>query len=201
MSEPAGKPEARETARWRAPAIDGSEGAGFLTAERLEALQRDAYDEAYEAGYREGLEAGKEAAAERAARLGELFDTLAAPLEELDEIVEQQLAELSITIAKQLFRREIQIDPGHVIGVVRDTVPLLPVASRNVKVYLHPDDAALLRESLSGGYDEMAWSIVEDPLLARGGCKVTSDNSLIDAQAETRFQAVVDAISGDKRQQ
>ena len=201
MSEPAGKPEHSETEKWLAPAIDGSDGQGFLTAERLEALQRDAYEEAYEAGHREGLEAGKQAAAERAARLGKLLDTLVTPLEELDETIEEQVAELAITIAKQLFRREIQIDPGHVVGVVRDTVPLLPVASRNVKVHLHPDDAALVRESFSAGGDEVAWSIVEDPLLVRGGCKVSSDNSLIDAQAETRFQAVVDAISGDERQQ
>lgn len=193
--------EERQTERWQAPAIDGSDGRGFLTAERLQALQKDAYDEAYEAGYRDGLKAGEAAAAERAARLDELLTALARPFEKLDEAVEQQLVDLSITIAKQLFRREIQIDPGHVIGVVRDTVPLLPVASRDVKVHLHPDDAALVRESFSDSGEDMAWSIVEDPLLSRGGLKVSSEHSHIDAQAETRFQAIVDAIAGDERRQ
>ena len=195
------QPEERQTERWQAPAIDGSDGRGFLTAERLQALQKDAYDEAYEAGYRDGLKAGEAAAAERAARLDELLTALARPFEKLDEAVEQQLVDLSITIAKQLFRREIQIDPGHVIGVVRDTVPLLPVASRDVKVHLHPDDAALVRESFSDSGEDMAWSIVEDPLLSRGGLKVSSEHSHIDAQAETRFQAIVDAIAGDERRQ
>ena len=195
----------RPTERWQAPAIDGSDGRGFLTAERLQALQKDAYDEAYAAGRRDGLKAGEAAAAERAARLDELLTALAKPFEELDESVEQQLVELSIAIAKQLFRREIQIDPSHVIGVVRDTVPLLPVASRDVKVHLHPDDAALLRESFADGSEDLAWGIVEDPLLSRGGLKVSSEHSHIDAQAETRFQAVVDVIvekiAGDERRQ
>lgn len=195
----------RPTERWQAPAIDGSDGRGFLTAERLQALQKDAYDEAYAAGRRDGLKAGKAAAAERAARLDELLTALAKPFEELDESVEQQLVELSIAIAKQLFRREIQIDPSHVIGVVRDTVPLLPVASRDVKVHLHPDDAALVRESFADGGDDLAWGIVEDPLLSRGGLKVSSEHSHIDAQAETRFQAIVDVIvekiAGDERRQ
>ncbi len=204
MSESAAQPEApqedaRQTERWQAPAIDGSGGRGFLTAERLQALQKAAYDEAYEAGHRDGLKAGEAAAAERAARLDKLLTALARPFEALDEAVEQTLVDLSITIAKQLFRREIQIDPGHVVGVVRDTVPLLPAASRDVEVHLHPDDAALVREALSEGGDDVAWSIVEDPLLSRGGLKVSSEHSHIDARAETRFQALVDAIAGDER--
>src|SRR3546814_4572734 len=34
--------------RWDIPAIDGSSGSGYLTAGRLEELQKEAYDEAWE---------------------------------------------------------------------------------------------------------------------------------------------------------
>ena len=102
-------------------------------------------------------------------------------------------------MVKQLFRREIRIDPTHVIGVVREAIQLLPIASRNVQVNLHPDDAALVRESLSPAEGEPAWTIVEDPLISHGGCRVTTENSQVDATAEARLQAVINNILGDER--
>lgn len=185
--------------RWQAPAIDGSDGRGFLTAGRLQDMQRVAHEEAHKEGYAAGLAAGKQDVQQRVERLNELLTALAKPLEELDEMVEKQLVDLAITIARQLFRREIQIDHGSVIGVVRETVPLMPLAARDIRVHLHPEDAELVRESFMGSGDDVAWTIVEDPLISRGGCRVNSENSHIDARAETRFQAIVDGITGDER--
>jgi flagellar assembly protein FliH len=56
-----------------------------------------------------------------------------------------------------------------------------------------------VRESLSRGEGERAWDIVEDPLMSRGGCTVTTDTSRVDAQAEARLKLLVDALSGDDR--
>lgn len=186
--------------RWDVPAIDGSEGNGYLTAGRLEALQKQAYDEAWEKGHAEGLAAGEAASQARAARFDELLQALARPFDKLDDTVEKQLVELAMSAVRQLFRREIRVEPSHVIGVVREAMQLLPVASRSVRVHLHPEDAALVRESLSRAEGDLSWTIVEDPLLTRGGCNVTTDNSQIDATAEARLHAVIGAIAGDERQ-
>ena len=77
---------------------------------------------------------------------------------------------------------------------------LLPVASRDIKVHLHPDDAALLRDSLSKTDGDSAWAIVEDPLITRGGCRISTDSSQIDAQNEARLHALIASIAGDERQ-
>jgi flagellar assembly protein FliH len=188
-----------EVVRWDVPSIDGSAGGSLLTAGRLQALQKEAYNEAYSRGHAEGLRAGKEEAAVRTARLEQLLVALAQPFDELDEIVEQQLVELAMAVVRQMFRREIRLDPTHVIGVVRDAIRLLPVASRNVRLQLHPDDAALVRETLSSSDGEPAWVIVEDPLLTRGGCTITTENSRIDATAESRLQALISSVAGDER--
>lgn len=185
---------------WDVPAIDGSESNGFPTAGRLEALQKEAYDEAFKKGHADGLAAGQEATKARADRLDQLLRALARPFDELDETVEKQLVELAMTVVRQLFRREIRLEPAHIIGVVREAIQLLPVASRNVKIHMHPEDAALVHEALSPADGEHAWDIVEDPLMARGGCNVTTDNSQIDATAESRLQAVISAVAGDERQ-
>lgn len=194
MSDAAGS-----TRKWDVPAIDGSSGKGYLTASRLEELQKQAYDEAFQQGHAEGLKAGEEETRQRAARYDQLLVALAKPFDLLDETVEKQLVELAITVVRQLFRREIKLDPTHVIGVVRESIRLLPVASRNIQVRLHPDDAALVRKTLSQVDGERAWTVVEDPLIARGGCQVTTDNSQIDAQCETRLNAAISAMLGDER--
>lgn len=190
---------AKVTATWDVPAIDGSDGKGYLTAARLEDLQKQAYDEAWREGRENGVASGLEEVQKRAARYDELLQALSKPFEELDAVVENQLVELAIAVVKQLFRREVKTDPNHVIGVVREAMQLLPVASRTVQVHLHPDDAALVRESLSPADGEPAWSVVEDPLISHGGCRVTTENSHIDATCEARLQAVISAAFGDER--
>lgn len=192
---------ARKPQTWNVPAIDGSDGKGYLTAGRLQALQQQAYDEAWQKGLAEGIAAGKQETEQRAARYDELLRALARPFDELDESVEKQLVELSIAIVKQLFRREIKTNPTHIIGVVREAIQLLPIASRSVQVHLHPDDASLVRDTLSPAESEPAWSIVEDPLISPGGCQVTTENSQVDATAEARLQAVINAALGDERRQ
>lgn len=199
MSESSPAPAA--VARWEVPAIDGSDGRGFLTAGRLQELQKDAYDEAYQAGLNAGRKAGEDEISKYVLRFEQLLHALARPFDELDDSVEKQLVELSMAVVKQLFRREINIEPGHVIGVVREAIQLLPTASRNIIIHLHPEDAKLVRESLSSTDGERAWDIAEDPLINRGGCKVSTDNSRIDAQADARLQAVINKITGDERQQ
>lgn len=187
-------------APWEVPAIDGSDEGGYLTAGRLQALQKDAYDEAWAKGHADGLEAGAKSVRTRAERLDSLLNALALPFDQLDETVEKQLVDLAMAVVRQLFRREIRMEPSHVIGVVREAIQLLPIASCNVQVHLHPDDATLVRESLVPADGEPAWVIVEDPLNTRGGCRVTTDNSQIDASTDARLEAVIGAIAGDQRQ-
>ncbi|MGI9249342.1 MAG: FliH/SctL family protein [Woeseiaceae bacterium] len=190
---------AKTPTTWDVPAIDGSDGKGYLTAGRLQELQKDAFDEAWKKGHEEGVTAGQQAVQQRAARYDELLHALSRPFDQLDSSVEKQLVELAVAIVKQLFRREIKINPSHVIGVVREAIQLLPIASRTVQVHLHPDDAALVRETLAPAEGEPAWTIVEDPLVTHGGCRVTTENSQIDATSEARLQAVINATLGDER--
>lgn len=193
------KPGSEQAVRWDVPAIDGGGGKGYMTAGRLEAIQKEAYEEAWRVGHADGLRAGEEAARERVERLDRLLVALAHPFDELDEQIEKQLVELAMATTRQLFRREIREEPTHVIGVVRDAIQLLPVASRSVQVHLHPDDAAIVREHLAPAEGEPAWSIVEDPLMSHGGCRVSTENSQVDASAEARLKALIRRVAGDDR--
>lgn len=198
-----------QVARWDLPTVSGKSVQVRRTGPtvgELEDIEQKAYQEAYAAGRAEGLavahaETEPQLAQLRAQvqRMGAIIDQLARPLENLDAQVEQQLVNLALAIAKQLVRRELKTDPSQVIAVVRETVGLLPAAARDVRVHLHPEDAAVVREKLATPSTDRAWSLVEDPVMTRGGCRVTTDTAQIDARLETRIGGVISAILGDER--
>ena len=97
-------------------------------------------------------------------------------------------------------RRELKTDPTQIIGIIRDALAALPVAAREVRVHLHPEDAAVVREHLAPTISERAWTIIEDPVMARGGCRITSTNSRIDARLESRLSAILSELMGSERQ-
>lgn len=198
---------------------DGHNGRSttMLTVEEIERMQQQAGDEAAERGWKEGYEKGlrlgksqgyeqgyEKGQDEIRGRINELIGllgTLNEPLRHLDEQVEQELVLLAMAATKQLVRRELKTDPGQVVAVVREAMQILPVASRNIHLYLHPEDAELVRSVLT--VDDMTpnWGLSEDPLLTRGGCRIETDTSRIDATVEKRLAAVIATVLGDERSQ
>ncbi|MEM6511627.1 MAG: flagellar assembly protein FliH [Pseudomonadota bacterium] len=185
--------------RWDVPAIDGGDGRGYMTAARLEALQDEAYQEGFRQGVDDGKAEGLKDIQQRCQQFDRLIESLSTPFEDLDQEVEEQVVGLAMAVARQLFRREMHIDPSHVIGVVREAIQMLPVASRNIEVVLHPEDAILVRETLTVSESQPAWSIIEEPTLTRGGCRISTDTSQVDATAEARLNAVIASVAGDER--
>jgi flagellar assembly protein FliH len=196
--------------RWDLPSVDGAAmprpGAKGVNVMHLSHIEREAWDHGFKDGHVEGVRKGEAEVAKRLnevnvkiAALEAILGTLARPLEQLDEQVETELTRLALTVAKHLVRRELRIDPAQVIGIVRHTVALLPLASRNIRVHLHPDDAAVVREKLAHPHGDPQWQLCEDPLMARGGCRVTTDNSNIDARFETAVAAALSGLLGDDR--
>ncbi len=168
---------------------------------------KEGYDKGFQQGYREGREKGEaegracanQALAAEVSYLRQLMTALTAPLEQVDEQVEQELVTLAMTVAKHLVRRELKTDPGQIVAVVREALALLPVAKRCVTLVLHPKDAELVRAALHLDQAKVPWQIVEEPLISRGGCRVETEVSRIDATVETRLAAVIAAAWGGER--
>ena len=195
--------------RWAPPEVAGplaNSKRDWRTLEELAAIERAAWDESYTAGKQAGLAAGEAEAARKLAALDHriahfeaVMSALSRPLEKLDDTVEAQLVELALAIARQVVRRELKTDPAQILSLVRETVNLLPVAARDVRIFLHPEDAALVRERLAPATTGRAWSIAEDPMLTRGGCRVTSETGQIDARLEAQLAQVLGAVMGEDR--
>jgi len=183
---------------------NGRDGAGVVTARELESIQKQAYAEGFETGTAEGYADGQQrAAADIEARrqtLSAIAEQLAQPLATLDEEMVSSVAELALLIARHLVRRELKTAPGEVIGVVRETMRLLPIASRGTTLHLNPDDAELVRSALAIDVDGISWRVEADPLISRGGCIVETETSRIDATVESRIAAIASKMFGGERE-
>ncbi len=188
--------------RWQQPEVGGAATASaapsMMTAGELEKIQQQAYEEGLALGRREGLEQGRARMQAEAQHLAAICGTLARPLQEMDEQVVEELTGLAIAVARQIIRRELKTDPGQVVAAVHKALGELPVASRDVRIYLHPEDLALVREALAGGEGE-GWRLLEDPAIDRGGCRVVTESSRIDATVERRLAAIASELLGGER--
>jgi flagellar assembly protein FliH len=88
------------------------------------------------------------------------------------------------------------------------------VAAPNVQITAHPEDAAMIREALSlqegeegarlapqglGSREPGGVQVVDDPVQSRGGCRVITDVSQVDATVESRLNAVIASVMGGQR--
>jgi flagellar assembly protein FliH len=172
----------------------------LATAGGLADLQAEAYQEAFEQGLAEGRAAGHKEVQAQVERLAGMFYDLAKPFDQLDQEVEHELLLLAMALARQIVRRELKADPTQIIGIIREAIAALPVAARDVRVHLHPEDAAVVRAHLAPTESERAWAIVEDPVMARGGCRITTATSRIDARLDVRLGALLSELMGTERQ-
>ena len=198
---------ARLIERWLPPKVEGAqlsnrrEERGAAPAGKPPGVQQ-----AEAAGYAAGL---ARAQAEQQPRLAELnakivrFTTLlgelAEPLRLLDSEMERALLALALALGSQLARRTLRHEPAQIIAIVRECLRQLPLASREVRVRLHPEDAAVVRAQLAPVAGEHAWTLIDDATLTRGGCLIESEHSQLDARFESRLQALVASALGDER--
>lgn len=185
--------EGHDCSRWDIPQID----------ERITAVGGNAmhaappgYDEGYARGREMALAAGQQELQARVAILQRLMQSLTEPFTELDEAVETELLSLAMLVAKQVIRRELATDPALVLSIIRESVALLPVASRKITLQLHPEDAQLVREHLSAPVEEGQWRIVEDAACTRGSCVVSTVHARIDASIEQQVARIAEGVLG-----
>lgn len=211
---------------WRIPTVSGNIVSGNaigdipnssaqnqpMTAKELASVRDEAYKEGYESGMADGRNRGQELAQKEAqeqnlvlqkrmqTQFETILETLKNPLTKREEEAEEALAELAIVIAKHLVRRELHLDPGEVVAVVRDAISLLPITRQTVQIRLHPEDATFVKKVFV--MDERAnreWQIAEDPSLKRGDAKITTEDSTIDASLDSRVASIVAHLLGGSR--
>lgn len=160
----------------------------FPTADDIEKLQQEAHREGYAAGYEEGTARVRM----EAMRLHSVVEQLEEALAALDNSIAREVLNLGVEIARNVVRQTIRVNPEVVVAVVREAINQLP--HQHTAIYLNPEDASVVRSHIGDQLTHAGHRIFEDGAIARGGCKVESGGSQIDATVPTRWDRIVESL-------
>lgn len=177
-----------------------------LTAEEINKISKQAEEEGFKAGYEEGFSKGEvqgekkgEAKAwqehkakleQECARLSAICDRLSEPMQVQDEALEQTLLDLIKHFAGKLIQKEIEQNPEILRSLILKVIQALPAGSKNMSIFLHPDDAALMEKYLKEKNQQ--WPIQMDDSLTPGGCRVETRESIVDYSIEKRWLSMLE---------
>ncbi len=160
------------------------------TVSQMEQWHQQAQQEGYAAGYGAGLQQG----ARDSQHIAQLMTQLQTQINQLDQQLLQSLMDLALELARQVVRQALQVKPELVLAVVQEAVASLPHFNQTAHLFLNPEDAPLVRQALDETLAHSGWKILEDNRLARGGGRVETAHSQIDASLSKRWQQVVASI-------
>lgn len=160
----------------------------------VENIRKQAHDEAYEEGYAAGIQqASKESSV-----INELLQNLQEELNQLDDNVSKSLLDLALEVAKKMVHETLQVKPQVILEIVSAAISSLPHINQNAHLVLHPDDAELLRQHMGLQLSHAGWKIFTDSQILRGGCRVETSHTHIDASVEARWKSIVRRMGQDK---
>jgi flagellar assembly protein FliH len=185
---------------------DAPPAEATLSPEELATLREQAMAEGraagFEAGFEEGFASGqaKGYASGEATMLSEVA-AIAALTKNFTQAIEaseghlaDELLSLALDIAAQVLRTSLKTKPELILPVVREAIGALVNPHGHPTLAINPDDAALIRDQLGEQLSHSGWRLIEDPQIARGGCRVDNSGAEIDATLPSRWRRVIDSL-------
>lgn len=164
--------------------------------ERLDRLEREAYEKGFEQGQREGMILGEKRLEQRVKQMESLLRELGTLKRRLFLESEGELLKLSLEIARHILRSEVKTDPAVITRALRAAVEHLADRSR-IRILVHPDDMAELHKTLTETAESCRmeqWELVEDRSIERGGCFLESGFGRVNATIDEQLQAVAEEL-------
>lgn len=185
--------------RWELPSFDGGgavrvtgnpNGMKLPTASELENIEQQAREEGFQAGYADGMN--------RAVAENQRFAAIVSALEQdVDSQVSQGLLDLALELAQQMVRQTLKANPDVLIEIIQEAIRTLPHFNPGAHIVLHPADAEIVRTRMGEQLAHSGWKIFEDAQITRGGARIETAHSQIDATVETRWQRLTSSIGQD----
>lgn len=187
------KEQIGEASSWEFASLTGESGGRAAPAQLTEREQR-AFERGRVQGHGEGQAAERRVKAELGAKVAQLVDQMSARFGELQEQGADQLLELAFTIARQVVRREISLQPDALMPVAREAVAMIIDQHAHPRIFLNPQDFAVLRADFDADGLFKGCRFIADARIARGGCRVETAQGEIDATLATRWERVLAAL-------
>ena len=195
-SDPTQKEKLTAYQRWELNDFDQDavrQNVQLPTADQMQRIQQQAYQEGFAAGMKDGRSESQAVAQ----RMHAIMFNLHRAMSQFEQSMAQEIMDLALDIARQMVRSALEADPVIVLAVVREAIESLPQTYQHPSLTLNPEDAHMVREMLAQDYPGDVWRIVEDAQIDRGGCRVATGSTEIDAKMESRWNRIVSALGSD----
>lgn len=179
-----------DVSAWETPRLVDQERPAKLSSSEVEARQ-GVYEEAFREGYDNGKELGMQEARDQLQLIQNVMEALSRPFSEQSQQLTESIAQLAGKIARAVVSSELKSDPELILNMVRETVAALNSSEQEVHIHLNPRNAQLIRDLLRQQDSGQNWHIVDDPHVALEDCKVRCQDSLIDADLDTRINLII----------
>lgn len=172
--------------------ISGPPTGRLREADRLAAVERDAFQKGFEAGKSSGLEMAEKKLEAMLARFTESIERIAHTRTEIVHQTQEDVLRLAVAIAQKLVQREIQMDPEILVTLVQVALRKIN-ESAPATVYLNLEDHSWVQKAIEErpqvfGERELVLKVKED--LKRGDCICESPYGNVDARISEQFQRV-----------
>ena len=165
----------------------------------LQAQREQAWAEGFAQGRQQGeqetraamTEPLQQALASTALRMGELLHGMADQLLTQEQKISRQLLELACDIARQVVRQELTVNTRQLRTVIGEALEMIVDDGLPATVRMHPDDLALMKESLIETLGENAPEFAADVTITPGGCMIHTPSMAVDATVEKRWARAV----------
>jgi len=182
--------------RWVMPSFDHAVPA-VAPSVVAQNLQKKSHDEGYDAGHSAGYAAGIQHAQAEAAQMHALVSSLQEALNQIDAELAQSLLDLSLEVARKMVGESLKVKPEIILEVIRTAIGSLPHFNQNAHLILNAQDAELVREHMGEQLMHAGWKIFTEAKIERGGCKLETAHSNVDATVQERWHHIVESIGQD----
>ncbi|HMA10740.1 MAG TPA: flagellar assembly protein FliH [Steroidobacteraceae bacterium] len=183
--------------QWEVVELASSASEGGAPEDREAELAR-LREAARAEGYAEGLAAAREEGTQTCGRMKQLAESFSTTLDNLDFRLADMVLELALDVARQVVAGELAARPERILDVVNLALKQMAETSREARLLLNPDDAALVRPHLDQVLDKNRLRIVEDTRIVRGGCLIETAQGDLDATLPARWRQVVQVLGSNK---
>lgn len=207
-------PKEKQTAyeRWEMTSFNEdrrAKASATLSPEQVAALREEARAQGYaegllqgqadgaKVGHAEALQQGREKTAQEVKLLQQIAEQFGTEVAHANEVIAQDMLDLALDLTKAMLKTALQLRPELVLPVVAEAIRYLPSLQQPALLFLHADDAHLIREHMETELEKAGWRIVIDTHMQRGGCRVETGSNQIDATTETRWQRIAAALGKD----
>ena len=183
---------------WEVVELAASAGDAATPEENVEAELARLREAARAEGYSEGLAAGRVEGEQACGRMKQMVESFGSTLDNFDFRLADMVLELALDVARQVVAGELAARPERILDVVNLALKQMAETSREARLLLNPDDAALVRPHLDQVLDKNRLRIMEDIRIVRGGCLIETSQGDLDATLPARWRQVVQVLGSNQ---